>query len=630
MFEKQYKIKECVTSNVESLYSYIEKYNLTKLKENLHKKCSELNVNFEISIIGLYNRGKSTFINALLGQSDDSIAPVDSDCSTLAPVCYTHLNNSDKKYEHMMVLYDGYEKEEPISKIRDYVTEQGNPKNTKGVRRVTVYKDFSLLKSGCLVDSPGVNSLNDYHDDITKNQMIRSNAIVFLIAADKPICEQELEWILALAEQEKNKIFWVVTKIDKINTEEIDPTIARISKIITAKGLKCEKIYQTSGKNVLKARKDGSFTPQLYKECGFQELEYDLENYIIKETNCNKYMKEHIKSIKEKSLSSCDKICEIIKSELELANQDINKLNNDKNSLESEKIEIQKTFNKTKSNFYKKWDSAIEDFLDDLNITKSSLKKTFNTKIFNKSGIFKYTSLNQEAFRDLIPEIDDQMKTNEKKLSNKLETITNEFFEEFDEVIKIKYIKREIEINSNASFSGLVADSILPTGALASGGILTYFLGTLTTASESSAIGWVLKGLLWGKSSAPIITGTALAAGWSIILVLLVSAIIYKLASSYSINTSKSAIDEIIDEKFDEVVKQIKKFLENKFDEIIKNYEKNIQEAYNAFDAKLNDIIARKKRGEPENLKALNDDNTAVQSIKNKISDEFNKIIGEI
>jgi hypothetical protein len=47
-----------------------------------------------------------------------------------------------------------------VSDLPSYVTEEGNPKNAKGVARVEVLLPASLLKDGVqLVDTPGVGSV---------------------------------------------------------------------------------------------------------------------------------------------------------------------------------------------------------------------------------------------------------------------------------------------------------------------------------------------------------------------------------------------------------------------------------------------------------------------------------------
>ena len=80
---------------------------------------------FSLVIVGQFKRGKTTFINALLGQDllPTSIIPL---TSIITVIKY------GEKLNAVAFMNDSSKKEIPIKDIQLYVTEKHNPKNEKG------------------------------------------------------------------------------------------------------------------------------------------------------------------------------------------------------------------------------------------------------------------------------------------------------------------------------------------------------------------------------------------------------------------------------------------------------------------------------------------------------------------
>src|SRR5208282_3697909 len=108
---------------------------------------------FYVACIGQFKRGKSTLINALIG---DPVLPVGFTPVTAVP---TVIRFGDRRRARVQAR-DGSWQEVCVSDLNLYVSEEYNPENAKGVRGVEVFVSSSLLADGmCFVDTPGLGSV---------------------------------------------------------------------------------------------------------------------------------------------------------------------------------------------------------------------------------------------------------------------------------------------------------------------------------------------------------------------------------------------------------------------------------------------------------------------------------------
>lgn len=110
------KVERTLVSDLEKLRSFSQKLKLTKSIVLINDVLQRIEQrSFSIAVVGEFKRGKSTFINALLGQE---ILPSDIlPCSaTLNRVTY------GVKPEVKIIFKDGHEEQISIEELTDYVT----------------------------------------------------------------------------------------------------------------------------------------------------------------------------------------------------------------------------------------------------------------------------------------------------------------------------------------------------------------------------------------------------------------------------------------------------------------------------------------------------------------------------
>ena len=248
----------------------------TKVEENLREIGEKLGGNrFHLVVLGQFKRGKSTFINSLLG---DKVLP-----TSVVPLTSIVTLLKYGEEEVVEVLFnDGSKTTISRNKLEEYVTERGNPANEKKVKHVEVSYPSGYLKDGVfIIDTPGVGSTFENNTEMTYNYLPRVDAALFLLAVDPPISQSEI----AFLEDVKNsveKIFFVQNKIDYMNEEERKESMA-FSKEVIQKALGSDSIgiYPLSAKLALEAKQ--SKNKKLLGKSRLPEFDKVLGDFLLKE-----------------------------------------------------------------------------------------------------------------------------------------------------------------------------------------------------------------------------------------------------------------------------------------------------------------------------------------------------------
>jgi GTP-binding protein EngB required for normal cell division len=168
---------------------------------------------FYVACIGQFKRGKSTLINALIG---DPVLPVGFTPVTAVP---TVIRFGELRRARIQAR-DGSWQEVNASDLKQYVSEECNPENSKGVRGVEVFDPSPLLAGGmCLVDTPGLGSVFTGNTAATQAFIPHIDAALVVIGADPPLAGEELDLVEAVSHQVEN-IVLVLNKADRTTAEE--------------------------------------------------------------------------------------------------------------------------------------------------------------------------------------------------------------------------------------------------------------------------------------------------------------------------------------------------------------------------------------------------------------------------
>ena len=141
---------------------------------------------FHLVVVGEFNHGKTTFVNALLGRT---VLPAGVTPTTAV----IHHIGWSKDPHASLVLSSGAHEELPFDAIGSFAVSGGATKDSKdAVKYLEVGFPSPLLEQGVLlVDTPGVNDLSLQRADITYSYIPRSDAVLFVIDAGQPVKDSE-------------------------------------------------------------------------------------------------------------------------------------------------------------------------------------------------------------------------------------------------------------------------------------------------------------------------------------------------------------------------------------------------------------------------------------------------------
>lgn len=227
--------------DVESIGSVLDiKTDLSHVKDKLRTKT------FSMVVLGQFKRGKTTFINALLGKEllPSAVVPL-----TAVPTILRH--GSD--IEVWVSFKDGEKRQILTDEIPEYVTETENPKNEKNVKEVVVQYPSEFLKEVQIVDTPGVGSVYKHNTKVALDFLPRCDVAVFLLSADQPLSEYEHAFLKEVRGHSE-KTFFLLNKIDYLSSHEVKESLDFTKKVLEEDLGTEVKIYPVSAKLALEGR----------------------------------------------------------------------------------------------------------------------------------------------------------------------------------------------------------------------------------------------------------------------------------------------------------------------------------------------------------------------------------------
>jgi small GTP-binding protein len=213
---------------------------------------------FHLVVVGEFNHGKTTFVNALLG------APALPTGVTPTTATIHHLNWGETP--SAQVVHTGGETTKvDFDAVRTFMV--GGEGKLENVDRLEVSYPAPLLKERIvLVDTPGVNDLSLQRADITYSYIPQSDAVLFLLDAGQILKESERAFIQdKILGQARDKIVFVVTKWDLLSPSEQEEALA-YTKTNLAKFARLPSepvVFPVSAQKALAGDADASGMPPL-------------------------------------------------------------------------------------------------------------------------------------------------------------------------------------------------------------------------------------------------------------------------------------------------------------------------------------------------------------------------------
>lgn len=259
---------------------------------------------FTIAVAGEFKRGKSTFVNALLGAD---VLPADVAPASAALTRVTYGQPAAAR-----IVYRSPDGEPPreetiaIEQLRDFITkltpESRAVAETVQQAIVSYPSPFCRIHNIDLLDTPGLGD-EAAMTAVTAEALQQVDGVIMMVLADSPFGESEGDFLEQLLAQGFSRVLFVVTALDRVEEEDrpaiLDLVTRRVNERVARyagqafvagsveqqallRRFGAPRVYGISGRQALRARHDRDAA--LEAASGFKQFFDALERFLTHES----------------------------------------------------------------------------------------------------------------------------------------------------------------------------------------------------------------------------------------------------------------------------------------------------------------------------------------------------------
>ena len=581
------KTMESLTADLEELLQLSDEINLVNTAKSLEETIAKTkDEHFEVAIVGEFKRGKSTLINAMLGQE---VLPADvlPATATLNRVTYSTEPYVQVEYKN------GTSERVDINRLEDYVTKLTieSEERAETVKEATVYYDTEFCKKNVdIIDTPGLND-DEQMTSVTLSILPKIDAAVFVISANSPFSQFEKEFLeKKMMTSDVGRIIFVVNCFGTFSQEDenkiVETVRSRIGKYVMEKAKKVmgedsrefavykrkigtPRVIGVYAKKALVAKTTGD--QQLLDESNFPEFENALESMLTKERGVIS-----LQIITNKITNSGTEILRNVvmqENALMMANDEfmekydaaIKEIEEIRNKKREEFVKINDSANQVFSSlqpildsYWDKIEEAAMEVIDNFQMSSADFKKD-QLKIVSAKLTEKIRESIEVRAQIICEQIQNQINVAVSGEAERLQDFEDAFFE------SVAKIQEMFTISNRVSQSGGIMDKIIGA-AIGSYGVGGLFLGF----RESGVKGALLGGATGLTSFYATYYATVVFAGFfGIAATLPVSLFLMAVAGIAGTFTSNFAVDKIlVKERIDKYKSNFKTQVRKQFHEM--------------------------------------------------------------
>ncbi|MBN1381787.1 MAG: dynamin family protein [Deltaproteobacteria bacterium] len=215
---------ESIRNLLEMTWSLSNKLSDSESSEILRDRLAHLQSAALFVIVGEVKSGKSSFVNALLGEDVCEVAP--DPCT---------------------------------AGIQELIYGEELKKTTLGDQWERIELPAPVLREISIVDTPGTNSIVRKHEAITENYIPKSDLVIFVFAAKNPHTATAWELLDLIRQEWHRKTIFVLQQADTASQHELATNRERVRQYARERNIQNPVVFTVSAKREMEGASDSGF-----------------------------------------------------------------------------------------------------------------------------------------------------------------------------------------------------------------------------------------------------------------------------------------------------------------------------------------------------------------------------------
>lgn len=421
-------------------------------------------------VLGEFNHGKSTVVNALLG---DHVLPVGITPTTAV---ITHLVHADEPSVIVKPPHGGESYTIPYEGMEQAVKDSGDEGEEPEYIEIG-YPNEVLGNSLVLVDTPGVNDISRQKVEITYGYLPRADVILYVLDATQVLKKSEVTFIRdRLLKANRDRIIFVLNKVDALSPEDIEEVESYARERLQSL-LGQVELFAFSGRQALDAQMNGGEPAPAFA---------DFQKYLL-----SFLQEQRAYIILDSSLAGGARVAGLLEQNLAIKRQGYH--------LEKEELERRITAVRSKLKESRRLIAENTQIIDE-RITGIAATAKHNLRVFTEqfteqlpvqieraeaSDVKKYMpTWIQESFKEWLESEGQELARNLEELAEEIIQITNESLQDTVESYRDEFglsAELDLEVDTVAYDVGVFALGAFGVSVFLFANVLVGSLLTLAT-----------------------------------------------------------------------------------------------------------------------------------------------------
>ena len=570
-----------------------------------------------LSVIGEFSVGKSTFINALLRQELLSSGTIQG--TTTVPTIIESSKDYSIVFRYKNKRTDRRYHKNIKSMCKALAEATSSSKSTKNLDKISVYMPAKsdVFKEIRIIDTPGTNSVEAWHTETTERAIREmSDASIVLIDANKILPETQITFIRNNLEDVIHQCIFVLTKIDLVRPRERNMVIEAVKQklsylfdidnpfVIPYSSL---HVLENSGVNV-------DLGSRFAKDEQLLEMSFQNEASLYEEISAKKAVaqsKKLISLLEEMYISLGEKIDGVSKDYEEerkilerTKNTDLNKFVNSQIDVRTKSL--QSKGNEIKCNILAETDKAVENAKDNIKENINACNTSEAVKRYLDNEFSKDCSTHGSNI--LKKDYEHHLKGLDYELNSQIEHFKSDFKKNYETLGLLAMDEKKASLSSNLSKTKI---------ASASGSNSSISVAQLISEENKRCGGGAAAGAVIGSFIAPgvgTIVGAFLGA---------IGGLFFAPPLSDVQAKARSGIQGPMNDYFNKVKNATSEAVTDYINDTVNLFTNEARRYLSTYNAYVNEKIKENNRQKEEidrKLKTVYSDRDRINTAKNKLS----------